>query len=156
MRKILINFAALLALTSMSLAVAAPSLTHPSAVDASGTFSIHGTPPQAFANIAVIEIGGNDEYGWKATPPFYGFVRLSNKAQTDYKLFKPTIDGNNISFKTRAVGGISYEFEGTFSSLDFAEKDMRNQVVLKGTLKKLAAGKVTAEAKLDFDYTPGG
>jgi hypothetical protein len=33
---------------------------------------------------------------------------------------------------------------------------MRNQVVLSGTLKKIVAGKVAAEAKLDFDYTPGG
>jgi hypothetical protein len=33
---------------------------------------------------------------------------------------------------------------------------MRNQVVLSGTLKKMAGGKATAEAKLDFDYTPGG
>ena len=154
MRKTLVTLVALLALSAVVIAVAARSITH--TVDASGTFSIHGTPPQAFANIQVIEIAGNDEYGWKATPPFYGFIRLTHRAQTDYKLFKPTIDGNKISFKTRPVGNISYEFEGTFSSLDFAEKDMRNQVVLSGTLKKLAAGKVTAEAKLDFDYTPGG
>ena len=156
MRKICVSLVVLIAFSSIAVAVAAPSLFHSSSVDASGTFSIHGTPPQAFANIQVVEIAGNDEYGWKATPPFYGFVRLTNRAQTDYKLFKPTIDGSKISFKTRAVGGISYEFEGTFSSLDFAEKDMRNQVVLTGTLKKLAAGKVEAEAKLDFDYTPGG
>jgi len=125
-------------------------------VDASGTFSIHGKAPQAFANVEVMEIGGNDEYGWKATPPFYGFIRLNNKAQTDYKLLKPTIEDKNISFTTRVVAGVSYEFEGTFTQLDFAEKDLRNQVVLSGTLKKMAGGKVAAEAKLDFDYTPGG
>lgn len=130
--------------------------TRANVVDASGTFSIHGKPPQAFANIEVIEIGGNDEYGWKANPPFYGFIRLNNKAKTDYKLLKPPIDGKNISFKTRSVGGVSYEFAGSFTQLDFAEKDLRNQVVLSGTLKKLAGGKVAAEAKLDFDYTPGG
>jgi hypothetical protein len=150
--KLLIVFAVI----SLISAVAQPSVTGANIADASGTFSIHGTPPQAFANIAVLEIGGNDEYGWKANPPFYGFIRLNNNAKTDYKLLKPTIDDKNISFKTRSVAGVSYEFEGTFSSLDFAEKDMRNQMVLSGTLKKLAGGKVTAEAKLDFDYTPGG
>ena len=150
------SFLALLDLSSLSAVVAWPFVAPVNAIDASGTFSIHGKPPQAFANIAVLEIGGDDEYGWKANPPFYGFIRLNNTAQTDYKLLKPTIDGKNISFKTRAVGGVSYEFEGSFTQLDFAEKDLRNQVVLSGTLKKMAGGKVSAEAKLDFDYTPGG
>lgn len=144
------------AVISMSIAVVQPSVTGANATDASGTFSIHGTPDPAFANIEVIEIGGNDEYGWKANPPFYGFIRLNNRAKTDFKLLKPTINDKNISFKTRRVAGVSYEFEGTFTSLDFAEKDMRNQTVLSGTLKKLTGGKVTAEAKLDLDYTPGG
>jgi hypothetical protein len=144
------------AVISLISAVAQPSVTVANITGASGTFSIHGKPPQAFANIAVLEIGGDDEYGWKANPPFYGFIRLNNNAKTDYKLLKPTIDDKNISFKTRSVAGVSYEFAGTFTSLDFAEKDLRNQVVLSGTLKKLTGGKVTAEAKLDFDYTPGG
>jgi hypothetical protein len=146
----------LLAVSSLVVGLAQPTATCANSIDASGTFSIHGKAPQAFANIEVLEIGGDDEYGWKANPPFYGFIRLNNRAKTDYKLLKPTIDGKNISFKTRAVGGVSYEFEGSFTQLDFAEKDMRNQVVLSGTLKKLVGGKVTAEAKLDFDYTPGG
>lgn len=156
MKRAFTSFLAVLALSSLSAGVAGPFVAPGNAIDASGTFSIHGKPPQAFANIAVFEIGGDDEYGWKANPPFYGFIRLNNTAQTDYKLLKPTIDGQNISFKTRAVGGVSYEFEGSFTQLDFAEKDLRNQVVLSGTLKKMAGGKVSAEAKLDFDYTPGG
>lgn len=151
-----INVFALMALGSLLAAVAGPSVTSANVTGASGTFSIHGKAPQAFANIEVLEIGGDDEYGWKATPPFYGFIRLNTKARTDYKLLKPTIDGKNINFKTRAVAGVSYEFEGTFTPLDFAEKDLRNQVVLSGTLKKMMGGKVAAEAKLDFDYTPGG
>lgn len=156
MKRAFINILALLVLTSMVAAVRGTSATCANALDASGTFSIHGKPPQAFANIAVLEIGGDDEYGWKANPPVYGFIRLNNRAQTDYKLLKPTIDDKNISLKTRSVGGVSYEFEGSFKQLDFAEKGMSNEVVLSGTLKKLVGGKVTAEAKLEFDYTPGG
>jgi len=156
MKRKLLNSFALIAFGSLIAAVAGPPVTSANVIGASGTFSIHGKAPQAFATIEVLEIGGNDEYGWKAKPPFYGFIRLNNKAQTDYKLLKPTIDDKNISFKTRAVGGVSYEFEGTFTQLDFAEKDLRNQVVLSGTLKKMMGGKVAAEAKLDFDYTPGG
>jgi len=154
MNRILTNVLILMAMTS--LVVARPSLIRASIIDASGTFSIHGKAPQGFTNIAVVEIAGNDEYGWKANPPFYGFIRLKDQAQTDYKLFKPTIDDQKISFKTRTVGGVSYEFEGSFTRLDFAEKEMWNQVVLSGTLKKLSGGKVLAQAKLDFDYTPGG
>jgi hypothetical protein len=149
-------FLGLIVVSSLYASIGGALVTRARAIDASGTFSIHGQAPQAFANIEVLEIGGNDEYGWKANPPFYGFIRLNNAAKTDYKLLKPTIDDKNISFKTRAVGGVSYEFEGVFTQLDFAEKDMRNQTVLSGTLKKLAGGKVTAEAKLDFDFTPGG
>jgi hypothetical protein len=156
MKRIFIIFFILLALGTLIAAIDKQSTARASVVDASGTFSIHGKAPRGFTNIAVMEIAGNDEYGWKANPPFYGFIRLNNKAQTDYKLFKPTIDDKHISFKTRAVAGVSYEFAGTFTSLDFAEKDMRNQTVLSGTLKKLSGGKVLAEAKLDFDYTPGG
>jgi hypothetical protein len=155
MKRAFINCLALLAFGSLVAAVAG-SVMSANVIDASGTFSIHGKAPQGFANIEVIEIGGDDEYGWKANPPFYGFIRLNNAAKTDYKLLKPIIDDKNISFKTRAVAGVSYEFEGTFTQLDFAEKDMRNQVVLSGTLKKMVGGKVAAEAKLDFDYTPGG
>jgi hypothetical protein len=149
--KLLVAFS----LISLISAAAQPSI-RTSATDASGTFSIHGTPDPAFANIQVIEIAGNDEYGWKASPPFFGFIRLTNRAQTDYKLLKPTVNDKHISFKTQSVAGVSYEFEGNFISLDFAEKDMRNQTVLSGTLKRLTGGKVMAEAKLDFDYTPGG
>src|SRR6185503_4450052 len=156
MMRRLTNSLPLLVLVSFLASVVATPVTGAHAADASGTFSVHGTPPQAFANIEVLEIGGDDEYGWKAKPPFYGFIRLNNRAKTDYKLLKPTIDDKNISFKTRSVGGVSYEFEGAFTTLDFAEKDLRNQTVLSGTLKKLTGGKVTAEAKLDFDFTPGG
>ena len=156
MKRTLINSLALIAFGSLFAAVAGPSVTSTNVMDASGSFSIHDKAPQAFANIEVLEIGGDNEYGWKANPPFYGFIRLNNKARTDYKLLKPTIDDKNISFKTRAVAGVSYEFEGTFTQLDFAEKDLRNQVVLSGTLKKMMSGKVAAEAKLDFEYTPGG
>ena len=155
MKRTFINLIILLAIGSMA-ALAGASVKRSHAVDAAGTFSIHGKAPQAFANIEVLEIGGDDEYGWKAKPPFYGFIRLNNAAKTDYKLLKPMIDDKNISFKTRAVAGVSYEFEGSFTQLDFAEKDMRNQTVLSGTLKKMVSGKVAAEAKLDFDYTPGG
>jgi len=156
MMRTLMKLAIVFAVISLITTIVQTSVTGANVIDASGTFSIHGTPPQAFANIEVLEIGGNDEYGWKANPPFYGFIRLNNRSKTDYKLLKPTIDDKNISFKTRSVGGVSYQFEGTFTTLDFAEKDLRNQTVLSGTLKKLTGGKVTAEAKLDFDFTPGG
>jgi hypothetical protein len=122
----------------------------------SGTFSINGRAPGGFTDIFVLEIAPNDKYGTKAKPPFYGFIRLKNKKQTDYKLLKPTEKGQDISFKTKSVGGISYEFTGTFNQTDFVEKDSRDQIVLTGNLKKMKAGKMIAEAALDFAYTPGG
>jgi hypothetical protein len=128
--------------------------------DLFGYFFIKGKAPQGFADIDVLNLAGNGEYGAGAKPPFYGQIRLKNRARTDYKLLKPTMDGSNISFKTKAVGGVSYEFEGTFRRLDFTENqpvgDKWDEVILSGTLRKMRAGQTAAQSKVDFRWELGG
>jgi hypothetical protein len=126
--------------------------------DIHGYFSIKGKVPQGFADIEHINLGGNGEYGAKANPPYYGLIR----AKKDYHLLKPTMDGKNFSFKTKAVAGVSYEFEGAFTRLDFTEEDKQpvdigkyDETVLSGTLKKMKAGKMIAESKVDFSWELG-
>jgi len=123
--------------------------------DIYGYFFIQGKAPVGFADIDHINLGGSGEYGAGAKPPYYGQIRLKNKAQTDYKLLKPTFNGKNFSFKTKSVNGVSYEFNGTFIRLDFIEKELQDTPVLSGTLKKIKAGKAIAQGKVNFTWELG-
>lgn len=130
--------------------------------DIFGFFFIKGKAPKEFADIDHLALGGNGEYGAKAKPPFYGHIRLKSKAAKDYVLLKPAMNGKNVSFKTKAAGGVSYEFEGAFTRLDFTEagkqpfdKDNGDETVLSGNLKKIKAGKTVAESKVDFRWELG-
>ena len=140
---------------------AAGSLPVSKKADIHGYFFIKGKAPQGFADIDNLVLGGDGEYGARANPPFYGQIRLKNKAGTDYKLRKPIMSGKNFSFKTESVRGVSYEFEGAFSRLDFTEPEKQpvgdkwNETVLSGTLKKMKAGKMIAQSKVSFRWELG-
>jgi hypothetical protein len=126
--------------------------------DIHGYFFIKGKAPKEFADIDHLNLGGSGEYGAGAKPPYYGQIRLKTRGRTDFKLLKPAMNGNKFSFKTKTVGGVSYEFDGTFSRMDFTEVDkqpMGEEVVLSGTLKKMKAGKMVAESKVDFRWELG-
>jgi hypothetical protein len=126
--------------------------------DIHGFFIIKGKAPKEFSDIDHLNLGGSGEYGAGAKPPYYGQIRLKIRARTDFKLLKPNMNGNNFSFKTKTVGGVSYEFGGTFSRLDFTEVDKQpagEEVVLSGTLKKMKAGKMVAQSKVNFRWELG-
>ena len=136
---------------------AAGSATAPLAPDVFGYFSIKGKAPRGFADIDHLNLGGSGEYGVAANPPYYGMIRLTNRARTDYKLLKPVINGNSLSFKTKAVGGVSYVFDGILARTDFGGKSQPepDDIVLSGTLKKIKAGKVVAQGKMNFTWQIG-
>ena len=70
-----------------------------------------------------------------------------------YGLLKPTLDGKNLSFQTRAVRGFSYEFSGTLPKIEYDNlAELNRAIVLTGTLKKLQAGKVIAQGKVAFGW----
>jgi len=125
--------------------------------DVFGYFLISGKAPKDFADIDVINLGGSGEYGAGANPPYYGMIRLKNKKKADFKLLKPTLEGKNLSFKTEAVGGISYEFVGVLTRTDFGSdlQLAQGEKVLIGTLKKLKGGKTIAESKVGFTWELG-
>ncbi len=125
--------------------------------DVFGYFIIHGKAPRGFADIDHLNLAGSGESGAEAKPPFYGQIRPTNKAGTGYNLLKPTIEGKHISFKTKAVKGISYEFDGTLNRTDFGGEMQlaADEIVLTGTLKKLKAGKLIAQSKLAFNSELG-
>lgn len=130
--------------------------------DIFGYFYIQGKAPKGFADFDFLQLGGNGEYGAGANPPDYGTIMLKERsariATVNYPLLKPNANGNQFSFKTKTVSGVSYEFGGTFSRLDFTEVDKQpagGEVVLSGTLKKMKAGKMVAQSKVDFRWELG-
>lgn len=125
--------------------------------DIYGFFFIKGTVPAAFKNIDHLNLTGSGEYGAGATPPDYGRIRLNNRAKTDYLLLKPTLEGKHLAFTTKKVAGVSYEFDGmlTRTDIDLPQQPTDDEVVLSGTLKKMKAGKVLAQAQVSLTWYLG-
>lgn len=125
--------------------------------DVFGYFFISGKAPKDFADIDHLNLGGSGEYGAGANPPYYGQIRLKDKKKADFKLLKPMLEDKNLNFKTETVNGVSYEFTGTLTRIDFAgdSQPKANEKVLSGTLKKIKAGKTIAESKIEFTWELG-
>ena len=123
--------------------------------DVFGYFFMTGRVPAAFKDIDHLSLDG--DYGRSQKPPTYGRIRLKNKARTDYNLLRPTISGRNLSFKTKAVRGTSYEFAGILTGTDFGKdpKPAPEEIVLRGMLKKMRGGKAVAENRVRFRWEPG-
>lgn len=126
-----------------------------------GYFSINGKAPAAFRDIEVmdIELPAYVDSTKPHAPPDYGRIRTSQGRRAitiDYQLLKPTLDGKHLNFKTKAVGGVNYEFDGTLTRTNFDEpRPEYNEIVLRGTLKKLRAGKVIAASEVAYTWQLG-
>ena len=111
-------------------------------------------PTKDFADISEVHLSGN--YGAKEKPPVYGLIRLKKKSAKDFQVLKPTLNGKNLTFTTKAVGGISYQFEGAFTKLgDFPTLRPEGEILLKGKLTKYRGKTKIAEANVSFLYSAG-
>jgi hypothetical protein len=121
--------------------------------DVHGFFFFKGRVPAAFRNIDHLNL---DIPGGLGTPPYYGQIRLKAPAGTDYKLLPPTLNGKHLSFKTKKVGGASYQFDGTLTRTNFdSPEPSSDEVVLSGTLKKIKGGKVVASSRVRYTWFLG-
>lgn len=122
-------------------------------VDIFGYYSIVDAP-RAFRDISEIHLAG--EYGAEQNPPMYGLIRLKRKSAKDYLLLEPTLDGKTLTFKTKTVAGVHYEFSGEFVRLeDFPSTQPNGEVLLKGRLTKFSGKRRIASADLSFSYEAG-
>ena len=122
-------------------------------VDVFGYYTIKN-PTKTFADISEIHLSGN--YGAQEKPPIYGLIRLKKKSAKDFQLLKPTLNGKNLTFTTKAVGGISYQFDGTFTKLgNFPETRPEGEILLKGRLTKYKGKTKIVEANVSFSYSAG-
>ena len=125
--------------------------------DTWGYFRPAKRPPAAFANIAELHLAGRGEYGWKASPPSYGMIKMSGKRGVTFALKQPEIEGLNIRFMTEAVRGTSYTFAGSLLRADFSRGGIPvGEVMLRGTMRKLLNGKEMAVADIRFVFEEGG
>lgn len=118
-----------------------------------GYFFIAGKVSREFSDISEILI---DQQGWETADDSdmcYGLLRLKKDKLPDYYLHKPIVNGNKISFRTKAVRGVSYEFKGILKK-NFDELPYET-IVMRGTLKKMKAGKTIAESKVGFNWYLG-
>lgn len=153
MQKTILLFAAAFALVFIG-SLSASAQAKKNGKDIFGYFYFKGSVSKDFSNIREIHLAG--DFGAKEKPPFYGLIRLKAQSAKDFPILKPTGAGKNISFTTKAVGGVSYQFTGAFTRLDLEEKQIpESQVVLKGKLTKLKNGKQIAEQDASFTYFPG-
>lgn len=120
--------------------------------DIHGYFFFKGWVPLAFQNIDHLNL----DIPGSGTPTYYGQIRLKAPASTDYKLLPPTLNGKHLIFKTKTVGGIRYEFDGYLTRTNFDDpQPTENEVVLRGTLKKIRYGRVVASRYVRYTWFLG-
>lgn len=119
--------------------------------DIFGYYTIERPVPAAFADISEIHLAG--DYGAQQSPQLHGLIRLKSKTAKDFAVNKPVLSGKNIAFTTKAVGGISYEFTGTF--VKFPNNTPQQGTVLRGVLRKYRGKTKIAEANVKFSYDAG-
>jgi len=122
-------------------------------VDIFGYYFIEKSP-RAFSDISEIHLAG--DYGAKEKPPFYGLIRMTRKSAPDFRLLQPSLIDKQLTFKTKTVGGIHYEFSGYFTKLgNFPETRPEAQILLQGRLTKYRGKQKLASAELRFSYSAG-
>jgi hypothetical protein len=124
--------------------------------DVTGAYFASNDLPPEFSEIEHLNLATIDENGKAA--PLNGFLRPKRRSAKDYKLVNPKLSGKSLTFTTTTVDGVGYSFTGTFEKLDnfSAKPPPSDEVILKGTLKKLKDGEVVAETPVSFTYSAGG
>lgn len=132
---------------------ALPAFAQKSDVDIFGYYSIV-EKYKDFADISEINLAGSEAD--KEKPPFYGLIRMNKKSAPDYRLLKPTLDGKKLTFKTKTVNNVHYEFDGEFTRLaNFPDTRPEAEVLLKGTLTKYRGKIIAAKKVVSFSYSAG-
>jgi len=121
--------------------------------DITGYYFFVGKPPKAFQDVHWLSFAQVDANGHRG--PLNGFIRLKtprNGKFVNFFLIRPKLNGRVITFSTRVVRGVSYEFKGEFLKLI---KLQDNEIVLKGLLSKFRNGRKVAEFTTRYSYYTG-
>lgn len=129
------------------------SVVYKSPVDIGGYYHFAGKAPKGFEDVEWISLAIVDIKGREAK--LNGFIRLSRRFRgrlVNFHLVSPSFDENTLTFSTKVVRGIRYQFRGQFLKL---ENLRDNETVLTGHLTKFRNGKKAAECDVNFSYSTG-
>ena len=125
-----------------------------------GAYVFDGKPPAGFAELTALELPGvllklgadGASVVSVSTDPH---AVVDTKGGRQFKSRRVEIAGDQISFETEAVRGVSYQFTGRFHKGQ-VDKGALLDATLKGRLVKLVKGVNAAEAQLSLYEVVGG
>lgn len=119
-----------------------------------GRFEIEGRAPRGLAEFRSLYLEGaqlrrGEGRSLTAVPP--ASVKGEVQARRKFRLKRAAFDGDRFSFETVAVGGVSFQFEGTVYNYR-TDADQPISPVFKGRLTKLMNGKKVAEGQVTLGH----
>jgi hypothetical protein len=123
-----------------------------SASDFEGLFELKGRAPKGLEGLKAIVLTTVNFTPEGAVP-----VKPSGNVRAGgvYKMARVTINGENLSFETLAVRGVSYQFTGKLTRENNATSDDPAASLLKGHLTKSLNGSKMAEADVELESVEG-
>jgi hypothetical protein len=121
--------------------------------DLTGYYYFVGKAPRGFEDVDWFSLATVETKGREAK--LNGFVRLDRRFRgrlVNFDLVNPTLDDHTLTFSTKVVRGIRYQFRGQFLKLENLQD---NETVLKGHLTKFRNGRTAAECDASFFYFTG-
>jgi hypothetical protein len=126
-------------------------------INPSGCFSFANKPNKAFRNIDWISI--NTGTPWASSDGRHGWIDevpsgaiFTNNGVYNWKS-ENALKGNEITFKTEEIEGISYKLEAQFLRTGNYEITKPKGAVLKGKLSKIVEGESVLEEELEFNWS---
>lgn len=120
-------------------------------IEVTGYYYLEEKVAKPFPEILYIHLFTIDDRGKRV--PLNGFIRLNKRKAADYKMEKISLQKRDLSFTTKAIRGIHYEFNGKFLT-DEVDGNIED-IVLKGNLKKFQGGKLLSESNVGLTYFTG-
>jgi hypothetical protein len=125
-----------------------------------GAYVFDGKPPRGFEELTALELPGvllklSDDGASIVSVSTDPQALVDTKGGRQFKARHATINGDQITFETVAVRGVSYQFTGRFVKKQ-VDKGQLLDATLKGRLTKLVNGNKVAEAQLDLYEAVGG
>jgi hypothetical protein len=121
--------------------------------DITGYYSFVGKAPKGFEDVHWLSLATMVTRDRKSK--LNGFLRLDRRFRgrlVNFDLVWPTLNDHTLTFSTKIVRGIRYQFSGQFLKLKGLQD---NETALKGHLTKFRNGKRAAECDVSFFYFTG-
>jgi hypothetical protein len=125
-----------------------------------GAYVFDGKPPAGFAELTALELPGvllklGEDGASIVSVSTAPQAMVDTKGGRQFKSRRVEITGDQITFETEAVRGVSYQFTGRFYKHQ-VDKGALLDATLKGRLVKLVKGVKVAEAQLSLYEAVGG